>query len=82
MLPVLRKIYFASQSFLTLNWPGIFYSTHAVRTDASCSSSWCSMIRNDPACMDRHYMDVEPACMHAVAASKQQLLLRACVRAR
>ena len=26
---VLRQVYFTSQKILTLNWPGIFYNTHA-----------------------------------------------------
>ena len=45
---VLRHVHLVSQSFLTLNWPGIFYSTHAVHTHASAAATmnehaWTSM---------------------------------------
>ena len=64
---VLSQVYLTSQTFLTLNGPGIFYSTHAVRTHASAAAgmnrhAWTGM--HEPACMNRHACCMhEPACM-------------------
>ena len=90
----LSQVYLTSQTFLTLNRPGIFYSTHAVRTHASAAAgmnqhAWTGM--HEPACMNRHAWTGmhEPACMdrhagmHGPACMllQQLLLLRACARA-
>ena len=75
---VLSQVYLTSQTFLTLNQPGIFYSTHAVRTHASAAAgmnrhAWTGM--HEPACMDRH-----ACCMHAACMNRHAWTgMRACM---
>ena len=44
---VLRQVHLASQSFLTLYGPGIFYSTHAARAHASAAARMHSSCFHD-----------------------------------
>jgi hypothetical protein len=88
----LRQVHLASQTFLTLNWPGIFlqYARHA---HARISSSWHEpACTHGPACMSRHasHMNRHACCMHASccmhepacmlhAAAAAAACMRACV---
>ena len=46
-LRILRQVHLASQSFLTLYGPGIFYSTHAARAHASAAARMHSSCFHD-----------------------------------
>jgi hypothetical protein len=95
---IYRNAEAARQTFSTLNRPGIFYSTHAMRTHASAAvgmnrHAWTGM--HEPACIlhaycmhaaciNRHAWTGMRACMnrHAAAAAAAAACMRACVVAR